>query len=492
MSLVVDVDEIIANVAPVSSRPDSWGQVRLRDVATVLNGFAFASSRFSKVRGTPLVRIRDVGRDTTSCCYDGSYDPSYLIRKGDLLVGMDGEFKAARWAGPDALLNQRVCKIDVDPSLFEPRFLDLILPAYLSAIHRNTSAQTVTHLSSKTILELPLPLAPLSEQRRIVQKVETLLARVGAARGWLERVPRLLNQFRQAALAAACKGRLTEGWKERRECSHPAASLGVRPERPDPSVLPEIPNGWRWLWLPELGALARGKSRHRPRNDPVLYGGKYPFIQTGDIAGSGGVITHHSQTYNDRGLAQSKLWPEGTVCITIAANIAETAILTYPACFPDSIVGLIANAEICIPQYVEYFLRTAKADLASFAPATAQKNINLAILNEVAVPTPPLEEQKEIAQRVQAMFSLADTIERRVAVSQIRAEKLPPSILSRAFAGELVPSEAELAGAEGRSYETAEELLNRIQVERALGAQTKSPNAGSAELRRGRKTKPLY
>jgi type I restriction enzyme, S subunit len=84
----------------------------------------------------------------------------------------------------------------------------------------------------------------------------------------------------------------------------------------------------------------RGKSKHRPRNDKKLYGGKYPFVQTGDIRNSDHILTNYSQTYNNTGLAQSKLWKKGTVCITIAANIAETAVLDFDACIPDSVIGL--------------------------------------------------------------------------------------------------------------------------------------------------------
>ena len=87
----------------------------------------------------------------------------------------------------------------------------------------------------------------------------------------------------------------------------------------------------------------RGKSRHRPRNEPSLYGGKYPFIQTDDVRNAGLVVESYSQTYSELGLAQSKLWPSGTVCITIAANIAETAILGFDACIPDSIIGVVVD-----------------------------------------------------------------------------------------------------------------------------------------------------
>src|SRR5262249_49415869 len=121
-----------------------------------------------------------------------------------------------------------------------------------------------------------------------------------------------------------------------------------------------LPEGWVGAHLSQLGELNRGKSRHRPRDANHLYGGPYPFIQTGDIARSGGRILTHRQTYSEAGLAQSRIWPGETVCITIAANIAESAILTYPACFPDSVVGFVADPEMCEPQYIEFFIRTAR------------------------------------------------------------------------------------------------------------------------------------
>jgi type I restriction enzyme S subunit len=101
--------------------------------------------------------------------------------------------------------------------------------------------------------------------------------------------------------------------------------------------------GWRKFKLTDLGKLARGKSKHRPRDAAFLYGGPYPFIQTGDIKSANHKIFHHHQTYSEAGLAQSKLWPKGTIAITIAANIADTGILSFPSCFPDSVLGFIAN-----------------------------------------------------------------------------------------------------------------------------------------------------
>ena len=148
--------------------------------------------------------------------------------------------------------------------------------------------------------------------------------------------------------------------------------------------------------LPELGEFGRGVSKHRPRNDPKLLGGKYPLIQTGDVASSDLYITSYTGTYSDLGLAQSKMWDEGTLCITIAANIAKTAILGFDACFPDSVVGFRAN-EKTNNIYIHYWFSFFQRILEAQAPESAQKNINLKSLSELRVIYPTKEEQDAFA-----------------------------------------------------------------------------------------------
>ena len=150
------------------------------------------------------------------------------------------------------------------------------------------------------------------------------------------------------------------------------------------------------LTLPELGEFGRGVSKHRPRNAPELLGGKYPLIQTGDVASANLYITSYENTYSDLGLQQSKRWGKGTLCITIAANIAKTAILDFDACFPDSVVGFNAN-EKTNNIFIHYWFSFFQAILEAQAPESAQKNINLKILSELKVIVPCKEKQDEFA-----------------------------------------------------------------------------------------------
>ena len=158
-------------------------------------------------------------------------------------------------------------------------------------------------------------------------------------------------------------------------------------------------NGLPEATLPELGEFGRGISKHRPRNDSKLLGGDYPLIQTGDVANAGLYITSYSSTYSKLGLKQSKMWDKGTLCITIAANIAKTAILKFSACFPDSIVGFNAN-EKTNNIFIHYWFSFFQAILESQAPESAQKNINLKILSELKVIVPVKDKQDEFADFV--------------------------------------------------------------------------------------------
>lgn len=148
--------------------------------------------------------------------------------------------------------------------------------------------------------------------------------------------------------------------------------------------------------LPEMGEFGRGVSKHRPRNDPKLLGGEHPLIQTGDVAAADLYITEYNNTYSDLGLVQSKMWKRGTLCITIAANIAKTAILDFDACFPDSVVGFMAN-EKTNNVYIHYWFSFFQKILEAQAPESAQKNINLKILSELKVICPDKDEQDVFA-----------------------------------------------------------------------------------------------
>jgi len=189
--------------------------------------------------------------------------------------------------------------------------------------------------------------------------------------------------------------------------------------------------GWEVKRLEELGKLDRGVSKHRPRNAPELIGGPYPLIQTGDVANSGGWIKYYRSTYSEIGLKQSKIWKEGTLCITIAANIAKTGILTFDACFPDSIVGFSSN-EHSNEIFIQYWFSFFQKLLEDQAPESAQKNINLGILRDLKVISPPLSLQEAFTKKIELIKQL------KAQANAEKSEELFQSLLQRAFKDELI------------------------------------------------------
>ena len=172
---------------------------------------------------------------------------------------------------------------------------------------------------------------------------------------------------------------------------------------------------WKPYKLNELGKVGRGKSKHRPRNEPSLFGGKYPFIQTGDVKSAEFYISDYSQTYSEKGLAQSKLWKKGTLCITIAANIAETAILNIDACFPDSIIGFVADEKKSDVKFIKYHFDLLKLHLQSISQGTTQDNLSQEKLLKFDFTVPiDVKHQQRIASILSAYDDLIEVNNQRI------------------------------------------------------------------------------
>ena len=173
---------------------------------------------------------------------------------------------------------------------------------------------------------------------------------------------------------------------------------------------------WKPFRLDQLGFVGRGRSRSRPRNDPTLYGGSYPLFETGDIKSADLHLSEPKKTYNEKGLAQSKLWNPGTLCITIAANIAETAILKIKACFPDSIVGFVADPEIADVRYVKYYIDFIKLQMQNISRGTTQDNLSVEKLLSFEFLSPPLNTQRKIAAVLSTYDDLIENNTHRIAI----------------------------------------------------------------------------
>ena len=230
---------------------------------------------------------------------------------------------------------------------------DILLPKYLFYFcikfdfERLNRTVTIPSLTKSDLLKIKIQVPSLDVQQEVIDK----LTKIESILNFRKQELKLLDEL--------VRGRFVELFGD------PVSNSYGLPE----------------ATLPELGVFGRGVSKHRPRNDPKLLGGDYPLIQTGDIANAGLYITSYNSTYSEFGLIQSKMWEKGTLCITIAANIAKTAILEFDACFPDSVVGFTAN-ERTNNIFIHYWFSFFQAILESQAPESAQKNINFTCLHQ--------------------------------------------------------------------------------------------------------------
>lgn len=341
-----------------------------------------ATRRFAEVaKGYTLFRNRDVlAAKITPCWENGKVGQALL----DHPVGVGStEFHVLR---PGVELDDRY-------------LLHFLRQPWVRAAgeSRMTGSAGQKRVPANFFRDLEIPLPPLPEQRRIAAILDHSYALRSKRRQVLDRLDALTQSIFHEMFGDPSK---------------------------NPKQLP-------LRKLAELGRLDRGVSKHRPRNDPALMGGRFPLIQTGDVARSHGYIREYSSTYSDLGLAQSKVWPAGTLCVTIAANIGKTGILTFDACFPDSVVGFSSDPETV--EYVRVWLSLRQAALEASAPQSAQKNINLAVLRALDVPLPDRTSLIGFSNRVSKVRELAETHRRAAS----KDDELLASLQSRAFDGRL-------------------------------------------------------
>lgn len=412
--------------------PTNWKQKTLSEISRIETGTT-PSKKNKKYYGghfpfvkPPKLQNGKINHADEHLTDDG-INVARTLPKNSILVSCIGDIGRLGILEMDAAFNQQINGVLFNSEVIPKYgFYFLQNPLVQSFLKANSSATTVSIINKTKFSKTSVAYPNVDEQQKIVDKIEELFSVIDATNNEIQEARSKLKSYEYSFLQKCIYGEYLD-------------VLGVNKSK-DVNIenLRPLPKGWIWKKLPELGELGRGKSKHRPRNDKSLFGGKYPFIQTGEVRNSYKYIKNFTTTYNEIGLAQSKLWKKGTLCITIAANIADTAILDFDACFPDSVVGFVANEQICNIEYVEFFIRTEKERLSAYAPATAQKNINLHTLNNLVIPLPPLDTQQQIVDMAELHSSVTHKLDNEISTLLDKKNSFKQSILKQAFGGKLV------------------------------------------------------
>jgi type I restriction enzyme, S subunit len=406
----------LVNAAESSGNPGllgkapHWGRVRLGDVADVVNGAAFKSGYFNTHGdGMPLIRIRDVGAAGPGTWYDGPWEESHVVKRGDILVGMDGDFRVALWRSEPGLLNQRVCRIAVDPGRYSKRFLLHVLQGYLDAIWAATSSTTVKHLSSRSIADIPLPRPELGEQRRIVDILEDHLSRLDAADRSLRTALARLESL-HAATIEQCMVQAR---------SHPGTTIRS---------------------LGSLGTVGTGATPLKSERNYYL-GGQIPWVTSGDLAQ--GLISKPTQFITNLALDETavKLRPAGTLLVAMygeGKTRGTVAELGFESTTNQACAAIVLHDQTPTHRgWVRLVLDSKYHAMRRLAAGGVQPNLNLGIVRALEVPVP--EESVALmlmdlcSSQVEAEFRLRNELRASVA----RSHALRTALLRDAFAGRL-------------------------------------------------------
>jgi len=480
--------------------PEGWAKASLSEglIADIQPGFACGqNNRVGEgVAHLRPMNVNETGRidlsDMKYVPYSQADRDERLLREGDVvfnntnspeLVGKTAHYDLPE---PRAFSNHMTrlrCRLDA----LHPRYCAMLLhqmwrEGYFGTVCNNHVSQS--SVSRAVLLNTPILLPPLAEQKRIVAKAEELLTHLDAARERLNRVPAILERLRQAVVAGAFCGRLTADWRDEHPDVEPASvlleELTTKSSEPalrsvqnqgDDGDAGEIPDTWAWT---TVGACFDVKIGATPRRqEPGFWNGDIPWVSSGEVQFCRIKATRERITAAGLESSSTQLNPAGSVLLGMIGEgrtRGQSAILDIEACNNQNCAAIWVSQTPVPPEFVYYWLMCRYQETRGRGAGNEQPALNKARVQRIPLPFPPLAEQHEIVRRVEALFKLADAIERRVATATVQADKLTQSILAKAFRGELVPTEAELARREGRDYEPASALLERIQGERQVAA----------------------
>jgi len=355
-----------------------------------------------------------------------------LLREGDLVVNEGGDVgRCAIWQGTQAphyfqnAINRVRARTAASTRFLYYWLYNLKHAGFIDAM---VSRITIAHLTAEKLARVPWPDVPAVDQQRIAAYLDANCAAIDAAVSAKRRQLDTLDALRKSIIQRA----VTQGLNPKVKLKQSGLDWAT-----------EVPEHWKVQQIKRNCNLVRGQFTHRPRNDPALYDGPYPFIQTGDITAAGKYIRTYSQTLNELGLNASKQFPRGTLVMSIAANIGDVAILDFEACFPDSMIGMIPGHKAHL-DFLYYLMRSMREIMLRAAVQSTQLNLNYVRIGTNFAPFPPLEEQRAIAEYLDAKEIESHRISETIQAQIDTLTAYRKSLIHECVTGQRRVSEAEV------------------------------------------------
>ncbi len=445
----------------MSETPRGWELLKLRDVATLKTG-PFGSALHKAdytIDGIPLINPTHIREGKLFPASEVSVSPEtaqrlteYRLNEGDIVMGRRGEM--GRCAVVPKYAQNWLCGtgsvVVKSTSAAHPQYLQRFLtaPATVAALIGDSVGSTMINLNQGVLLGLDIPLAPLPEQKRIADKLDSVLARVDACRNRLDRLPALLNRFRQSILTAATSGRLTEDWR-----------------------CPENADEWRNTDIQSVAKVGTGSTPLRSTANFYAESGT-PWVTS---AATFQEVVRDAEQFvtNDAIVAHRlKTYPVGTLLVAMygeGKTRGQVTELGIPATINQACAAVVVDEILALKAFVKFALQANYLAMRELAEGGNQPNLNLSKIKEFPLALPPPPEQTEIVRRVELLFAFADRLEARLANARRQVGQLTPALLAKAFRGELV--------AQDPADEPAAELLKRLAAQRAEAPKAKRGRA---------------
>jgi type I restriction enzyme, S subunit len=347
----------------------------------------------------------------------------------------------------------------------------VVSPTFLNQKNELATGSTQEALTDFGAEKLIFPLPPLNEQKRIAAKLDQIMPRINAVKNRLEKIPVILKRFRQAVLSAAVTGKLTEKWRV------DLINKGFN-ELAENKNIDGLPATWEIVNIERLIKSIKSDLRTGPfgsslkKNEHQLHGipvwGIESIGQNGDFLNINKIFVTQAKAKELKSFSVIG----GDIIISRSGTVGELCIL--PDNIPHSLIStnllkISLNRTVVLPRFFSYMFKAPDSvinKMKEICSGSTRLFLTQRILRSLQYPLPPLDEQKEIVQHVERLFALADKLEARYKSAKAKVDKLAQLTLAKAFRGQLVTPEAELAQIEGRTYETAEQLLERIIEEK--------------------------